>query len=244
MSKVALITGSSRGIGKAIAEQLALDGYAIALNCREQNTSVEALCAKLKAQGVNCGIFCGDIASYEAVEQMANTIKAQLGTVTALVNNAGFAQQKLFTDLTPAEWHRMMAVHLDGAFNTCRIFLPDMIAAHNGAIVNISSMWGQTGGSCEVHYSAAKAGLIGLTKALAKEVGPAGIRVNCVAPGVINTAMLDELNEDTKRALAEETPLMRLGTPWDIAQAVSFLLSDKSAFITGQILAPNGGITI
>jgi 3-oxoacyl-[acyl-carrier protein] reductase len=161
-----------------------------------------------------------------------------------LVNNAGVAQQKLFTDLSVDEWQRMMAIHVDGAFYTCRAVLPDMIRAHSGSIVNISSMWGQTGGSCEVHYSTAKAALIGLTKALAKEVGPAGIRVNCVAPGVIRTDMLAELSRETLNDLEEETPLCRLGTPEDVASAVSFLVSDGAGFITGQVLAPNGGIVI
>lgn len=138
----------------------------------------------------------------------------------------------------------MMAVHVDGAFFACRGVLPGMIRRHTGCIINVASMWGQVGASCEVHYSTAKAALIGLTKALAKEVGPAGVRVNCVAPGVIRTAMLDELGEGTLQVLAEETPLCRLGTPEDVAKAVAFLASDEAAFITGQILAPNGGFVI
>ena len=244
MDKVVLITGSSRGIGRAIAEVLAEDGYAIALNCRKNNRQVEELYSCLQEKGVRCGVYCGDVANYQGVEAMAQAIRRELGPVTALVNNAGFAQQKLFTELTPEEWRRMLAVHLDGAFNTCRVFLPEMITRHQGAIVNIASMWGETGGSCEVHYSAAKAGLIGLTKALAKEVGPAGIRVNCVSPGVIDTAMLDNLDEKTRLELAEESPLCRLGSPMDVAQAVAFLLSDRAGFITGQVLSPNGGIVI
>ena len=135
-------------------------------------------------------------------------------------------------------------VHLTGAFNTCRVLLPEMLRRHSGAIVNIASMWGQVGGSCEVHYSAAKAGLIGLTKALAKEVGPSGIRVNCVAPGVIDTEMMAGFDAAVRQQLAEETPLMRLGTPADVAAAVAFLLSDAAAFITGQVLAPNGGLIV
>lgn len=244
MEKVALVTGSSRGIGRAVAEKLAREGYAVAINCRQPSPQVEELYRQITALGVRCGCFYADVAEYTAVERMAAEIKAALGPVEVLVNNAGFAQQKLFTELSPEEWRRMMAVHLDGAFNTCRVFLPDMIRRHAGAIVNISSVWGQTGGSCEVHYSAAKAGLIGLTKALAKEVGPAGIRVNCVAPGVIDTAMLADFDEETRRQLASDAPLMRLGLPEDVAECVAFLLSERAAFITGQVLAPNGGMLI
>ena len=138
----------------------------------------------------------------------------------------------------------MMGVHLDGTFYCCREFLPAMIRRHRGAIINISSMWGQVGGSCEVHYSAAKAGVIGLTKALAKEVGPSGIRVNCVAPGVIRTDMLQDFSEEDLQSLADDTPLMRLGTPEDIAETVAFLASVKASYITGQVIAPNGGCVI
>ncbi len=175
---------------------------------------------------------------------MHAAIDAELGSVGILVNNAGVAQQKLFTDISPSEWRDMMSVHLDGTFYCCREFLPAMIKRHSGAIINISSMWGQVGGSCEVHYSAAKAGVIGLTKALAKEVGPSGIRVNCVAPGVVRTDMLRDFSEEDLQILADDTPLMRLGTPEDIAETVAFLASVKASYITGQIIAPNGGYVI
>ncbi len=244
MEKVVLVTGSSRGIGRAIAEELAIEGYKIAINCRAESREAEELYNNLHDRGIPCGLYYADVTDYTAVEAMAEAITQELGPVTHLVNNAGFAQQKLFCDITPAEWRQMMGVHLDGAFNTCRIFLPEMVRRHSGAIVNIASMWGETGGSCEVHYSAAKAGLIGLTKALAKEVGPSGVRINGVSPGVIDTAMLADFDSETRHSLAEETPLMRLGTPQDVAYAVAFLLSDKAGFITGQILSPNGGIVI
>jgi len=244
MSGVALVTGASRGIGRAIALQLARDGYAVAVHCHRQVDAAQSVCDQIRAQGGIAAVFCCDVADEGAVQRMAADITAQLGPVSVLVNNAGFAQQKLFTDLDGEEWRRMMAVHVDGAFYTCRAFLPEMIHRHEGAIVNVSSMWGQTGGSCEVHYSTAKAALIGLTKALAKEVGPAGVRVNCVAPGVIQTDMLSGFDENTLQALAEEAPLCRLGTPEDVAAAVSFLVSDRAGFITGQVLAPNGGIVI
>lgn len=244
MKGVALVTGASGGIGRAIALKLAEDGYAIAVHCFKNETRAQAVCDEIVAMGGRAEVFVCDITDADAVDYMVNEICRRLGCVTVLVNNAGIAQQKLFTDLSVDEWQRMMAIHVDGAFYACRAVLPDMIREHCGSIVNISSMWGQTGGSCEVHYSTAKAALIGLTKALAKEVGPAGVRVNCVAPGVIQTDMLAELSRDTLNDLAEETPLCRLGLPEDVAAAVSFLVSDGAGFVTGQVLAPNGGIVI
>lgn len=244
MKGVALVTGASGGIGRAIAIALARDGYAIAVHCYRNEQKAQEVREDIIAMGGTAEVFVCDITDADAVDYMVNEICRTLGCVTVLVNNAGIAQQKLFTDLSVDEWQQMMAVHVDGAFYACRAVLPDMIRAHCGAIVNVSSMWGQTGGSCEVHYSTAKAALIGLTKALAKEVGPAGIRVNCVAPGVIRTEMLAELSRETLNDLEEETPLCRLGTPEDVAAAVAFLVSDGAGFITGQVLAPNGGIVI
>ncbi len=244
MSGVALVTGASGGIGRAIALQLARDGYAVAVHCHRNERKAQEVVTEIEAMGGRAEAFVCDITDADAVDSMIHEICHTLGGVTVLVNNAGIAQQKLFTDLSVDEWKRMMAVHVDGAFYASRAVLPDMIRAHSGAIVNVSSMWGQTGGSCEVHYSTAKAALIGLTKALAKEVGPAGVRVNCVAPGVIRTEMLAELSCEALNALEEETPLCRLGTPEDVATAVSFLVSEGAGFITGQVLAPNGGIVI
>lgn len=242
--KAALVTGASRGIGRAIALQLSRDGYAVAVHCLSSLDAAGALCNEITAHGGRAKAYLCDIADTEAVNAMVRSIEIDLGPVEVVVNNAGIAQQKLFTDITPSEWRRMMEVHVGGAYNTCRACLPDMIRQHSGAIVNIASMWGQVGASCEVHYSTAKAALIGMTKALAKEVGPSGIRVNCVAPGVIDTDMLKDFDEETKTALAEEAPLCRLGTPEDVAAAVSFLVSDMAGFITGQVLAPNGGFVI
>ncbi len=244
MKGVALVTGASRGIGRAIALQLAEDGYAVAVHCIRSAEEANAVCAQICKGGGHAKSYLCDIADTEAVAEMIHTIQQDLGNITVLINNAGIAQQKLFTDITPVEWHRMMAVHVDGVYNTCHAVLPEMIRRHNGVIVNVSSMWGQTGGSCEVHYSTAKAAVIGFTKALAKEVGPSGIRVNCVAPGVIQTDMMAGFNEETLSTLTEETPLCRLGTPEDVAAAVSFLVSDQAGFITGQVLAPNGGMVI
>ncbi|MBE6806460.1 MAG: SDR family oxidoreductase [Ruminococcaceae bacterium] len=244
MKGVALVTGASRGIGRATALQLAKDGFAVAVHCLHSIDEAEAVCHQIRANGKQAQTYLCDVADTAAVHRMVQDIQLALGPITALVNNAGIAQQKLFTDITPEEWHRMMAVHVDGIYNTCHAVLPEMIRNHAGTIVNVSSMWGQTGGSCEVHYSTAKAAVIGFTKALAKEVGPAGIRVNCVAPGVIKTDMMAGFDEETLSALAEETPLCRLGTPEDVANAVSFLVSEQAGFITGQVLAPNGGTVI
>lgn len=244
MREVALITGASRGIGRAIAERLAKDGYAVAINCLHSVERAEELCAQIRASGADAAVFPCDVADGNAVKEMVATVKKEFGPISVLVNNAGIAQQKLFTDITPEEWRQMFAVHVDGAFHTCREVLPDMIRQHKGNIVNIASMWAQTGGSCEVHYSAAKSALLGMTKALAKEVGPSGIRVNAVAPGVIETDMIGGFDTETLRELAEEAPLCRLGTAKDVANAVSFLVSEQASFITGQVLSPNGGIVI
>ncbi len=244
MGKVALVTGASRGIGRAVAFRLAEMGYDIAVCYHTAVDQANELVERLRRNGHTAMAFCCDVADSASVEALEKAVTEQMGEVSVLVNNAGIAQQKLFTDLSNDDWDRMIGVHLTGTFYLCRAFLPPMIRRHAGVIVNVSSMWGQVGGSCEVHYSAAKAGVIGLTKALAKEVGPAGVRVNCVAPGVIGTDMMQGFDEDTLRSLAEETPLMRLGTPTDVANAVAFLVSDEAAFMTGQIIAPNGGMVI
>ena len=167
-----------------------------------------------------------------------------LGRVDVLVSNAGIAQQKLFTDITPEEWQHMLDVNLTGAFNLCQLVLPGMIRRKAGRILTVSSMWGQTGGSCEVHYSAAKAGLIGLTKALAKEEGPSGITVNCVAPGVIDTDMMAAFTAEDKAALAEETPVGRLGSADEVAKLLLYLAGEDAGYITGQVFGVNGGLVI
>ncbi len=241
---VALITGSSRGIGRAVAERLAQDGYAVALNCRCETPQALELVDTLRRAGARAALYAADVGDFAEVQTMCDAVQRDLGRVDALVNNAGVAQQKLFTDLTAEEWRRMMATDLDGVFYTCRLLLPDMIRRHAGAIVNISSMWGQVGASCEVHYSAAKAAVIGLTRALAKEVGPSGIRVNCVAPGAVMTDMMRGFDDDALSAIADDTPLCRLGTAQEIADSVAFLLSPQATFITGQVLAVNGGLVI
>lgn len=244
MKKVALVTGSSRGIGRAIALRLASEGFAVAVHCVSSFNKAEEVCAEIAEVGGCAKAYCCDVADGKAVSTMINSICADLGPISVLVNNAGFAQQKLFTDLTDEEWKRMLSVHVDGAFYCTRAVLPAMIREHQGCVVNVSSMWGQVGGSCEVHYSTAKAALIGMTKALAKEVGPSGVRVNCVAPGVIKTDMISEFDAETLDELAQDAPLCCLGMPDDVAATVAFLVSEQARFITGQVIAPNGGIVI
>lgn len=244
MASVALITGASRGIGRAIALRLARDGYTVALNYRADEQAAESTAQILQALGAD-GMLCqADVADETAVRRMVQAVEDRFGRIDLLVNNAGIAQQCLFTDLTGAQWKRMLDVHVNGAFYACSAALPSMIRRHSGCIINIASMWGQVGASCEVHYSTAKAALIGMTKALAKEVGPSGIRVNAVSPGAVETDMMAGFSAEDKAALAEDTPLCRLGKPEEIAAAVSFLASADAAFITGQVLAPNGGMVI
>ena len=241
--KTALVTGGAKGIGAAICRALAKDGYNIALNF---NTSEnEALSLKNELSAITCiEIFKADISDSEQVKRMFSEIENVFGGVNLLVNNAGIAQQVLFTDITDEMWQKMIGTNLTGAFNCCRCVLPFMINQKKGKIINIASMWGEVGASMEVHYSAAKAGLIGLTKALAKEVGLSGITVNAVSPGVVLTDMMSQFSDEDKRALADETPMGVLGAPEDIANVVSFLASEKADFITGQVVSVNGGFVI
>lgn len=241
MRKVALITGSSRGIGRAVALRLAENGYAVCINCVERLDKAEELVAQLRARGSDAICVQADVADREAVRHMVRTAEKELGSISLLVNNAGIARQCLFQDMSEEYWKRIFDVNLNGAFNAIQEVLPHMLHEHSGCIINTSSIWGQHGASCEVAYSATKHAIIGLTRSLAQELAPSGIRVNCVAPGVIDTDMVQVLGAETLAQLAEETPLGRLGRPEDIAAAVSFLASDGAAFITGQVITADGG---
>lgn len=212
--------------------------------CRKAKDQAEALAQELAALGVPVKVYVCDVAQREQVQAMTAAFLREFGRIDVLVCNAGIARQELFTDITEADWREVMGVDLDGVFYCAQAALQDMLHRKAGKIITLSSMWGQVGASCEVAYSTAKAGVIGLTKALAKELGPSGITVNCVAPGVIDTEMNGNLPQDIKDELAEETPLERLGTPEDVAQAVWFLASSAGDFFTGQVLAPNGGLII
>lgn len=240
-----LITGASGGIGAAIAEEFARAGYGLVLHYNKGADRANALAARLAdAYSIPALPLQADLSDTAAVQAMFARAAAEFGFIDTLVNNAGVAEQKLFTDLTDEDWDRMIDVNLSGTFRTCRAALSEMIRRKQGTIINISSMWGEVGASCEVAYSAAKAGVIGLTKALAKEVGPSGITVNCIAPGAIRTPMLDCFTEEDLAALAEETPVGRIGTPEDVAASCVFLASDGARFITGQVLGVNGGFVI
>lgn len=241
--KTALVTGGAKGIGAEICRTLAKDGFAIALNYNSSIDSALLLQEEL-SKITEIQIFKADVSDSEQVKNMFSDIKTVFGGVDVLVNNAGIAQQALFTDITDDMWQKMLGVNLTGAFNCCREALKYMINEKSGSIVNIASMWGETGGSLEVHYSAAKAGVIGLTKALAKEVGLSGITVNAVSPGVIMTDMTSQFSKEDLEVLKDETPLNTLGQPKDVADAVAFLVSDKARFITGQVLSVNGGFVI
>ena len=240
----ALITGGSRGIGAACARLFARQGYGVGIVCRKAKDRAEALAEELAALGVPVKVSVCDVAQREQVQAMTAAFLREFGRIDVLVCNAGIARQELFTDITEASWREVMGVDLDGVFYCAQAALPDMLHRKAGKIITLSSMWGQVGASCEVAYSTAKAGVIGMTKALAKELGPSGITVNCVAPGVIDTEMNGNLPQDIKDELAEETPLERLGTPEDVAQAVWFLASSAGDFFTGQVRAPNGGLII
>ncbi len=241
MPKV-LITGASRGIGAASARLFAREGWDVAVSyCHARNPAFW----ELSELGVQTVPIQADISVPEQAERLVREAERALGSLDAVVCNAGVAlPQQLLTDTTIEQWRGLMSVDLDGVFYTLRAAIPGMVRRKRGAIVTVSSMWGVTGGSCEAPYSAAKAGVAGLTKALAKELGPSNIRVNCVAPGVVNTDMNGHLSPQELAALGEEAPLGRIGAPDEIAQAILFLASERASFITGQVLRVDGGMVI
>lgn len=236
-----VITGSARGIGAAAAALFADIGYNVIINYNTSEADALALCEKITAGGGKAIAVQADVSVMSGAKHLFDEAKKAFGSIDVLVNNAGIAQQKLFTDVTEADYDRMFDCNVRSVFNCCQCALPDMIHNKYGRIINISSMWGVVGASCEVHYSASKAAVIGMTKALAREVAPSGITVNCIAPGVIDTPMNKGFDEETLAALREETPVGRLGTPEDVARAIRFLADENSNFITGQTLGIDGG---
>ena len=244
MEKIALVTGASRGIGRAVARQLAADGYAVGVNYRVRQDCADSLVSELTASGCRALALRADVADRAQVNDMVRRLEDVFGPVSLLVNNAGIARPEQFQDIAPETWKRLFDVNLGGCFNTIQAVLPHMLHEHAGCIVNMSSIWGQHGASCEVAYASTKHAIIGLSRSLAAELAPTGIRVNCVAPGVIQTDMLSALPPEVLPQLAQETPLGRLGTPEDIAAAVSFLADDKASFITGQVLTADGGFIL
>ena len=244
MGKIALISGASGGIGSACARALGQRGDCVAVHYHRNKDAAEAVVASLINAGGYAKAYGADLTVAEEIKAMHHAIVSDLGEVDILVNNAGISEFALFQNISEEMWDMMTDTNLKSAYMLSRELLPSMITRKNGCIVNIASMWGQVGASCEVHYSASKGGLIAMTKALAKEVGPSAIRVNCVAPGAIKTAMLNNLTESDLEAIRDETPLGRLGEPEDVANAVLFLTDSSSSFITGQVLGVNGGRVI
>lgn len=239
MKDVALVTGSSRGIGAAIAALLARRGYAVCINYLEQREKAEALVAELRKE--QCVAMClqADVADRAQVDAMVRKVEEELGHIRLLVNNAGIARNQQFQDVAPETLQRIFAVNFGGCFHCSQAVIGPMLKAHEGCIINISSIWGSHGASCESVYSSTKHAIIGLTRSLAAEFAPSGIRVNCVAPGVIETDMIQALGSETLEQLRQEMPFRRFGTPEEVAESVWHLA--KAEYITGQILTVDGG---
>lgn len=237
--KTIIVTGGSKGIGAQIVEQLAKKNYQVVLNYNHSEEKAKQIKKELQEQGKKIDIFKADVSKREEVKKLVNYAVEKYTKIDALINNAGISQIKLFTDITDEDWKKMMKNNLDSAFYCTQEVLPVMFHYKEGCIINISSIWGTTGASCEVHYSAAKAGLDGMTKALAKELGPSNIRVNSIAPGIIDTTMNKDISKEELEKLKEEIPLNKIGKTIDIAKCVKWLLEDE--YTTGQIISVNGG---
>lgn len=242
--KTVLITGAGRGIGAAAARTFAAAGYAVAIHYHRSKDAALSLADELTAAGHTAITVRADVSDPEQVRAMVDNVLDIFCQLDILICNAGVAWTGLLCDMTDRDWENLRGTDLDGVLYCCRAVYRHMVGRKAGRILTVSSMWGRSGASCEAAYSAAKAGVIGLTKALAQELGPSGITVNCVAPGVITTEMNAHLSAHELQALAEETPVGRLGTPEDVAKALLFLASDQSGFITGQVLGVDGGFLL
>jgi 3-oxoacyl-[acyl-carrier protein] reductase len=242
--KTALITGASRGIGKATAELFAENGYAVIINYNKSEKEALSLVSEIREKGGTAMAVKADVSSETEVSEMMKKISENFSSIDVLINNAGISLQKMLTETSIEEWDNIFGITARGTFLVTKSVLPMMINKKSGSIINISSIWGNVGASCEVAYSSAKASLIGFTKALAKEVGPSGIRVNCLCPGVIDTDMNKMHSAETLACLCDEAPLMRIGNPTEVADTILFLASEKSSFITGQVFSVDGGMTV
>ena len=239
--KTVIVTGGSRGIGAAIVKELAKD-YNIVLNYNNSEEGAKQIQKELKEKGINIEIFKADVSKREEVKALVKFTLDKFNNIDVLINNAGIAQSKLFIDITDEDWDKMMQVNLNSVFYCTQEVLENMIHNKKGCIINISSIWGITGASCEVHYSVAKAGIDGMTKALAKELGPSNIRVNSIAPGIIATDMCSDYTEEEIQEINNEIPLGRFGEGIDIAKCAKWLIEDN--YTTGQVISPNGGWVI
>lgn len=243
MKKCALITGASGGIGSEIALRLAKDGFSIAACYYSDEKGIAELEKKLCTISAEYRIYKADVSDYNRIKEVFADAAEIFGGVSVLVNNAGIAQQKLFTDISQEEFDRITDVNFKGVFNCCQCAVPYMVSNKSGKIINISSMWGVYGASCETVYSATKAAVIGLTKALARELAPSNVQVNCVAPGAIDTKMNNNLSAAEKADFASEIPMGRFGTAKEIAGIVSFLAGEDSDYVTAQVITADGGLT-
>ena len=239
MSKTVIVTGGSRGIGATIVRTLAKDGYNVVLNYNKSEEIANFIKEELTSKGYNVEIFRADVSKREEVKKLVDFTIEKYGTVDVLINNAGISQIKLFTDITDIDWDKMLATNLNSVFYASQEVLPYMINKKEGCIINISSIWGSVGASCEVHYSVTKAGIDAMTKSLAKELGPSNIRVNSIAPGIIDTDMNKYLSEEERKSIKDEIPLQKIGNTEDIAKCVKWLIEDS--YTTGQIIKINGG---
>jgi 3-oxoacyl-[acyl-carrier protein] reductase len=244
IGKSAIVTGGARGIGKSIVENLAREGYSVLINYNKSEEDAFELKERLLSEKLSVDTFKADVSDAAEAEKLIEFAQKRFGKIDVLVNNAGIAEVKLFTDITDEDWDRMIRTNLNSVFYCSKQSLKYMLPRKSGKIINISSIWGLIGASCEVHYSVAKGGIIALTKSLAKELAPSNIHVNCVAPGVIATDMNGGFTEEEMRDITSDIPMMKLGLPQDIAEAVLFFASEKSNFITGQVLSPNGGSVV
>ena len=242
VNKIVVVTGSSRGIGAEIVKLLAKSGHTVILNYNKSEDCAKSVENELKNLGYTVDIFKADVSKKEEAESLVKFAVNKYGKIDVLINNAGISQTKLFTDITDEDWQNMMNNNLNSAFYCTREAVKNMIHNKQGLIINMSSIWGVTGASCEVHYSTAKAGLIGFTKALAKELGPSNIRVNAIAPGIIDTDMCSEYSVKEKDKIKEEIPLERIGTAENIAKCVKWLIEDD--YVTGEVISINGGWNI
>ncbi len=240
-NKCAFITGASGGIGKAIALRLASDGFDIAACWYSDGNGANQLGEELEKLGINFRLYKADVSDYNRMKEIFEDAVEYFGGIHVLVNNAGMAQQKLFTDISEDEFDRICAVNFKSVYNCCKFAVPDMVSRKSGKIINVSSMWGVSGASCETVYSATKAAVIGFTKALGKELAPSNVQVNCVAPGAIDTKMNSNLSDEDKAAFAQEIPVGRFGAPEEIAGIVSFLAGEDSSYVTAQTIVADGG---